>query len=68
MKQYELVIHDNLRHHHLICLECGQLQEIDDKLIEDLKIQLLKDKAFQVADKPMKIYGCSSRYKKQLKD
>jgi Fe2+ or Zn2+ uptake regulation protein len=52
----------------LICLECGQLQEIDDKLIEDLKIQLLKDKAFQVADKPMKIYGCSSRYKKQLKD
>lgn len=65
--RYELIIYDGLRHHHLICLKCGQVQEIEDRLTEDLKIQIFKDKEFQVADKPMKIYGYCSKCRKQLK-
>lgn len=63
--RYELIIHDSFRHHHLICLKCGQVQEIDDRLTEDFKVRILKDKAFQVADKPMKIYGYCRRCRKQ---
>jgi len=66
--RYELIIHDGLRHHHLICLKCGQVQEIEDSLTEDLKMQVLKDKGFQVADRPMKIYGYCNRCRKQLKN
>jgi Fur family ferric uptake transcriptional regulator len=66
--RYELIIHDDLRHHHLICLKCGQVQEIDDSFTEDFKVLVLNNKEFQVADKPMKIYGYCSRCRKQLKD
>ena len=65
--RYELIIHDKLRHHHLICLKCGQVQEIEDRLTENFKMQVLKDQEFQVADKPMKIYGYCSRCRKQFK-
>ena len=59
--QYELNIDENSSHHHLICLNCGQVQEIDDVLTEDLKGRILKDKEFQVDDKSMKIYGYCSK-------
>ncbi len=59
--RYELVIHEKLRHHHLICLQCDQLQEIEERLTDDLKMQILKEKQFQVADQPMKIYGYCSK-------
>jgi len=65
--RYELVIHDRIRHHHLICLKCGQVQEIEDETVEDLKMKIQKDKEFQVADKPMKIYGYCKRCKKTYK-
>lgn len=55
--RYELIIQDVLGHHHLICLKCGQVQEIEDSLTEDFKMQVLKEKGFKVADKPIKIYG-----------
>lgn len=62
--RYELIILDRFKHHYLICLKCGQVQDFEDKLTEDLKILVLKDKEFQVADKPMMIYGYCSRCRK----
>lgn len=59
--RYELIIPERIWHHHLVCLKCGQVQEIEDRLTEDMKMKILKDKDFQVADKPMKIYGYCSR-------
>lgn len=59
--RYELIIYDKLMHHHLVCLKCGQVQEIEDRFTEDLKMQIFKDKGFRVADKPIKIYGYCSR-------
>lgn len=55
--RYELKAYDETMHHHLICLKCGQVQEIGDNFTEDLKNQVLKDKGFRIADKAMKIYG-----------
>lgn len=58
--RYELIIHKE-KHHHLICLKCGRVQEIEDSLIENLKHRIMKDKGFKVADKSVKIYGYCSR-------
>ncbi len=63
--RYEMILQDKIRHHHLICLKCGQVQEIEDGLTEGLKVQVFTDKAFQVADKPMKIYGYCDRCRKK---
>ena len=62
--RYELIIYDKTMHHHLICLKCGQVQEIDDKIAEEFKSRVLEDKGFEVTDKPMKIYGYCSRCRK----
>lgn len=62
--RYELVISDKLIHHHLICLKCGKLEEIDDQKTEQFKKQILRDKKFEVADQSMKIYGYCSSCKK----
>ncbi|MBZ4666672.1 Fur family transcriptional regulator [Mahella sp.] len=59
--RYELVMYNKLMHHHLICLKCGQLEELDDSIAEEFKNRILEDKGFEVADKSMKIYGyCSN--------
>lgn len=62
--RYELVMYDKLMHHHLICLRCGKLEELDDKIADQFKKQILEDKGFEVADKSIKIYGYCSSCKK----
>jgi len=59
--RYELIIKERIRHHHLICLGCDQVQEIEDGLMEDLKTRILREKGFEITDKPMKIYGYCHR-------
>ncbi|KUO72113.1 MAG: Fur family transcriptional regulator [Clostridia bacterium BRH_c25] len=65
--RYELIIHDKSRHHHLICLKCGQVQEIDDRITEEFKNRIMEEKEFEVADKPMKIYGYCNKCREELK-
>lgn len=62
--RYELMTYDKLMHHHLICLKCGKLEELDDRIADEFKKRILEDKGFQVADKSMKIYGSCSSCKK----
>jgi len=64
--QYELIIYDIPRHHHLICLRCGLVQEIDDRITEEFKNRIMQEKEFKVADKPMKIYGYCNKCKEKL--
>ncbi len=66
--RFELVADDKNKHHHLICLGCGQVEEMDDEWINDLKDNILQDKGFLVADKPIKIYGYCSRCRKKKED
>ena len=64
--RYELINQENLRHHHLICLKCGRVQEIDDTFADSLKMQALAVKNFQITDKPMKIYGYCNICRKNI--
>ncbi|WP_372998051.1 Fur family transcriptional regulator [Lutispora sp.] len=59
--KYELNVFDKLNHHHLICLKCGQVQEISDDIASEFKTIIAEEADFKVADKPMKIYGYCSK-------
>lgn len=63
--KYELVLLEKMNHHHLICLKCSLVQEIDDSLIEELKSHVIEEKDFLVKDKPIKIYGYCDRCRNQ---
>jgi Fur family ferric uptake transcriptional regulator len=59
--RYEFISPKASGHHHLICLLCGRVEEIDDGATDSLRKQVLQDKGFLMAGRPIKIYGyCSS--------
>ncbi|MCL2817099.1 MAG: transcriptional repressor [Clostridiales bacterium] len=45
------------RHHHLICLRCGRIDEAVDDLMEELEKAVLEASGFQVEDHSVKMYG-----------
>ncbi|MGE5578267.1 MAG: Fur family transcriptional regulator [Syntrophothermus sp.] len=52
---------DKHHHHHLICLECGEVEEVDDDLLEKLE-QSIEDKHhFKIIDHQVKFYGVCQR-------
>ena len=52
---------DAHKHHHLICLRCGRIDEAIEDLMEELEKAVLDKFGFQVEDHSVKIYGyCSS--------
>lgn len=48
-------------HHHLICLECGQVLTFEDDLLEKLEEKIQESMGFTVENHDLKLYGiCSS--------
>lgn len=45
------------RHHHLICMRCGSVQEVKDDLLESLEEQIFNENGFKVKDHRVKFYG-----------
>jgi len=54
--RYELSIGDEHQHHHLICLNCGSITEMEDDLLHILEERLEKS-GFHVVDHELKFYG-----------
>lgn len=54
--RYELSIGDEHQHHHIICLSCGSITEVEDDLLHILENKLEK-KGFRVVDHELKFYG-----------
>lgn len=44
-------------HHHLVCLECGQIEEFSDEIFEPVRIKLEEQHGFQVHTDHMSIFG-----------
>lgn len=53
--QYELIDDSGQKHHHLICLECGEITEVEKDLLNNLE-QLLNDKGYKIVDHDLKLY------------
>ena len=44
-------------HHHLVCMECGAVEEIEEDLLEDVEKIVEKDYNFKVTDHPLTFHG-----------
>jgi len=69
--RYELAgPHDakNHRHHHLICLKCGQVYSFEDDLLEQLEDRIRKTMDFYVVNHEVKLYGYCKKCQDKIKE
>lgn len=45
------------RHHHLVCVRCGRVEEFQEDLLDQLETRLFQERGFRVADHELKFYG-----------
>lgn len=58
LSRYELNLgEENHQHHHLICLNCGNVMEVKLDLLESLENKIEKDGNFKIVDHNVKFYG-----------
>ena len=56
---YEL--NEGEHHDHLVCLDCGRVEEFHDPDIEALQVKIAKKKGFEIADHALSLYAhCSN--------
>ncbi|MCR1897956.1 transcriptional repressor [Irregularibacter muris] len=54
------------QHHHLICLSCGKVSEVEGDLLEELEQEIQTKKGFQITNHTLKFFGyCKDCKKKQ---
>lgn len=58
-KRYEATfLEDGMhQHHHLICIKCGEITEVNEDLLEELEERVKVKHRFTVTDHQLKIYG-----------
>lgn len=67
--RYEIGKQDSVdachHHHHLICLDCGNIYAFQDDLLETLEDRIKETLGFEVVDHEVKLYGhCNDCLKK----
>ncbi|QGG48260.1 Fur family transcriptional regulator [Heliorestis convoluta] len=55
-------------HHHLICNNCGKVQEFEDDLLEGLEQTIQKNSNFKILDHQLKFFGLCAECQKEAKD
>ncbi|MDD2420542.1 MAG: Fur family transcriptional regulator [Heliobacteriaceae bacterium] len=55
--RYEFASHDTHHHHHLICVNCGQVFEFEDDLLDSLEQAIQIRNGFNIIDHQLKFYG-----------
>lgn len=55
---------DGHHHHHLICLDCGEVIEFCDDLLEMLESAIEQKCGFQIADHEVKFFGHCAKCRK----
>lgn len=66
-RRYDIVTDPEAhRHHHLICLECGAITEVEEDLLGTIEDNILKNNKFRVVNHRVKFYGyceaCQAKY------
>jgi Fur family ferric uptake transcriptional regulator len=59
--RYEL---KKTHHHHLICTNCGKIQDIEANVVEKLEKEIQKDKNFKVQRHSLEFFGLCSNCQK----
>ena len=56
--RYELIHNDeDHKHHHLVCVECGSVQEVEDDLLEALEAKIEGKYKFKIKNHSVKFFG-----------
>jgi len=63
---YEL--NEGQHHDHLVCLDCGRVEEFFDAEIERRQQDIARDKGFEIADHALSLYGHCTRKPCPFKD
>ncbi|HHW56731.1 MAG TPA: transcriptional repressor [Clostridia bacterium] len=63
--RYELYHNEVHQHHHLICLKCGAVIEMEGDLLEDLEKAIEETKDFEILDHNVKFFGYCSKCRKK---
>ena len=63
-KRYE-VEGEGAHHHHLICLNCNQIIEFNDEILEEFEQDLQQEYNFEVTEHKMKFYGYCEECREQ---
>ncbi|MBI2874368.1 MAG: transcriptional repressor [Firmicutes bacterium] len=63
--RYEINQEGLHHHHHLVCLQCGQVSEVKTDLLNDLEEKIAREHGFNIVDHSLKFYGhCAACNKK----
>ncbi|MBO8159101.1 transcriptional repressor [Thermosyntropha sp.] len=54
--RYELSDDESHRHHHIVCLKCGKIYEVEEDLLNGLE-KKLENRGFEIVDHELKFYG-----------
>lgn len=60
---YQII--DDHRHHHLVCLSCGAMVEVEDRALDALRRRLRRDYNFEPRIDHLAIFGLCQRCQKQ---
>lgn len=56
------------RHHHLICLECGEIIEVEEDLLDDTEERISLKHNFLIKDHCVKFYGYCLKCRNKIKE
>jgi Fur family ferric uptake transcriptional regulator len=60
--RYELA--NKKHHHHLICSNCGKVEEVEGDFLKSMEEKIYKDKKFRVKDHSLEFFGLCSNCQK----
>jgi len=69
--RYELIqdgLNDTHNHHHLICLNCGRIQEVEEDLLHKLEEIVERKHHFSIVNHNLQFYGYCNRCNNGRKD
>lgn len=65
VSRYELVKNTaDHQHHHLVCLKCGSIEEVEDDLLEVLEDKIAQKYDFFIKNHDVKFYGFCKKCRK----
>ena len=57
-RKYEIVARgEEHYHHHLLCIECGEITEFNEDLLEDLEKRIARESGFCIVDHSLRFFG-----------
>lgn len=48
-------------HHHLLCMECGEITEFNEDLLDELEAKVSEENGFKIVDHSLRFFGYCKR-------